>query len=200
MAYGTAPRYATLDDLRAYLSHDNSLGTTQDGLLTDCLLRAESQIDDYTRRRFAPWVGTVVYHEQIAMRYRQRLYLDRECIRLDGVSTSAGGTIPISAVTLDPVNFGPPYRIATLASGYSWHIPRDGTIALAGTWGYCLRPPDAIVQATVRLAAYLYRQKDIGITDVSGFSEGGETQHASGMPRDVLWLLSPYRSRTGGMV
>lgn len=200
MAYGTAPRYATLDDLRAYLSHDGSLGTAQDGLLTDCLLRAESQINDYTRRRFTPLVGTVVYHEQIAMRYRNRLYLDRECIRLDSIINADGGTIPVSAVTLEPANLGPPYRIATLASGYSWHIPLDGSIALVGTWGYSLRPPDAIVQATIRLAAHIYRQKDVGVTDVSGFEQGGEVQYTSGMPRDVMWLLSPYRSRTGGVV
>lgn len=200
MAYGTAPRYATLDDLRDYLSHDGAIGTVQDGLLTDCLLRAESQIDDYTRRRFTPWVGTVVHRADTATRYGKRFYLDRDCIRLDAIVNGDGGTIPLSAATLGPANPNPPYRTVTLASGHAWNAAPDGTIAFAGTWGYSLRPPDAIVQATVRLAAYLYRQKDVGVSDVSGFDQAGEVQYASGMPRDVLWLLSPYRSRSGGVV
>jgi hypothetical protein len=109
-----------------------------------------------------------------------------------------GQVIPVGSVWLEPRDEGPPYRIIRLMSSYvyTWNI--DSDVIIAGTWGYSLQPPDDIVQAVVRTAAYYFRQKDVGLTDVSGSPEAGETTFMSGLPNDVRWLLSPYRSRTGG--
>jgi hypothetical protein len=63
--------------------------------------------------------------------------------------------------------------------------------------------PADIVQATLRYAAALFRQKDLaggaGV-EVAGWSEAGETSYPKGMPDDVRYLLSPYRSRSGGFI
>jgi hypothetical protein len=71
-------------------------------------------------------------------------------------------------------------------------------VIVSGTFGFSTVAPTDIQQATVRYAAYLFKQKDVGVNDTAGFQEGGEVQYNSGMPNDVRWLLAPYRSRTGG--
>jgi len=196
----STPRYASLGTLRQYLSSSGVLGTIDDALLTNCLLRAEGQIDDYTRRLFVATPGTSYYSAAAAARVRgAALWLDRDLYRLVSLINGDGGTIPAGSVWLEPRNEGPPYRVLRLMSGYTWTWSTDRDLIVAGTWGYSLTPPAAIVQATVRLAAHVYRQKDVGVTDVAGFEAGGEVTYVSGMPRDVMWLLSPYRSRTGGM-
>jgi hypothetical protein len=193
-----APRYASLGTLRAYLSPDGALGTIQDGLLTDCLTRAEAAIDAYTRRTFAATPGTSYFSRYEADRVREQgLYLDRDLYALTAIQNGDGNTIPVGSVWLEPRG-GPPYRIVRLRSSYVWTWNTDSDVIISGTWSYSATAPDDIVQATVRYAAHLYRQKDTGITDTAGFEPAGEVQYTSGMPQDVRWLLSPYRSRTGG--
>lgn len=199
MSNGTAPRYASLDDLRAYLSNTDELGTWQDGLLTDCLVRAEGAIDDYTRRRFVATPGTAYYSRYEADRVRsQGFYLDRDLYRLEGVINGDGQSIPVGSTWAEPRNEGPPFRIVRLKSSYVFTWNTDSDVVFVGTWGYSLTPPSAIVQATIRYAAHLFKQKDTGSTDVAGFPEGGEVQYSKGIPNDVRWLIEPYRSRTGG--
>lgn len=200
MAFGTAPRYATLDDLRDYLSPQGSMGTFQDGLLTDCLLRAESFIDDYTRRDFAGTAGTVYYSRFTGNVVGPALYLDRDLIALQGLYNGDGQTIPTGSVWVEPRNEGPPYRVLRLYSSYTWTWNTDSEIAVAGTWGFSTRAPAAIQGAVVRLAAYLWRLKDVGPGDVAGFSEAGEQTIAKGLPEEIKVVLAPYRSRSGGVV
>jgi hypothetical protein len=201
MSNGTAPRYCTLDALRDYLSNSGELGTWQDGLLTDCIKRAEAAIDAYTRRTFAAAPGTVYYSRYEGDRVRsQGFYLDKDLYRLDGVINGDGATIPVGSTWSEPRNEGPPFRIVRLKSSYVYTWNTDSDITFIGTWGYSLTPPDGIVQATIRYAAHLFHQKDVGVppSDTAGFQEGGEVQYGSGMPNDVRWILAPYRSRTGG--
>lgn len=200
MAFGTAPRYSTLDDLRDYLSSNGGLGTAQDGLLTDCLLEAERFIDDYTRRDFAGTAGTVYYSRWTAEAVGPALYLDRDLYSLTGLTNGDGATIPVGSVWVEPRNEGPPYRVLRLYSSYVWTWNTDSEIAVAGTWGFSTRAPDAIRGAAVRLAAFRYRLKDVGPGDVAGFSESGETTITKGLPQEIAFILSPYRSRSGGVV
>ena len=198
MSCGT---YASLATLRQYLSPDDALGTTQDALLTACLRRAEAAINAYTRRCFAADPGTVYYNRYENDRVRdQGFYLDRDLYRLDSLTNGDGNVIPVGSTWIEPRNEGPPFRIVRLRSSYVWTWNTDSDVIFVGTWGYSLTPPDDIVQATVRYAAHLFHQKDVGVppADVAGFTEGGEVQYGSGMPNDVRWLLAPYRSRTGG--
>lgn len=198
----TTPRYATLDDLRDYLSADGLLGTYQDGLLTDALVRAEGQIDAYTRRSFTGNVGTRYYSRyttQVAG--NQALYLTEDLINLDYAENGVGQVIPLGSIYLEPRNLGPPYRIIRLhVSAYTWVWNTDQDAVFAGTWGYSAAPPEPIRQAAVRWAAYIFRQKDTGMTDVAGFPDAGEVAYPKGMPDDIRGILSPYRSRSGGVV
>lgn len=194
-------RYAGTTDLRAYISPNGSLPNTDNGLLQSCLNRAEAAIDSYTRRNFLGTAGTYVVNRFGQVNVAgQALYLDTDLVSLVSVTNGDATTIPLGSVWLEPRNEGPPYRIVRLKSSYVWVWNTDSDVTLAGTFGFGTVVPDDIVQATIRTAAYYYRQKDTGPGDVAGFPDGGEVQVAKGLPDDVRWLLSPYRSRSGGMI
>jgi hypothetical protein len=200
MAFGTAPRYSTLSDLRDYLSSNGGLGTAQDGLLTDCLLEAEGFIDAYTRRDFAGTAGTVYYSRWTANVAGPALYLDRDLVELTGLINGDGQTIPVGSVWVEPRNQGPPYRVLRLYSSYVYSWNTDSEITVSGTWGFSTRAPEDIRGAAVRLAAFRYRLKDVGPGDVAGFAEAGETTIAKGLPEEIKFVLAPYRSKSGGVV
>lgn len=197
----TTPRYATLQDLRDYLSTSGNLGTTDDGLLNDCLLGAESKVDDYTRRNYAGTAGTY-YVNRFGQGnvVGQALYLDTDLHSLTGVVNGDGQAIPTGSVWLEPRNEGPPYRVLRLKSSYVWVWNTDSDVIISGTFGYGTAAPEAVKRAVVRLAAYDYRLKDVGVGDVAGFSDGGEVTLPKGIPDDVKIALAPYRSRSGGVV
>ena len=198
-------RYIGTAELLQYMfSSGQPTNTAQYGLLGSCINRAESAIDDYTRRNFAGTAGTVYYNRfaQARQFMGQALYLDQDLHTLIGVVNGDGQTIPVGSVWLEPRNL-PPYRILRLKSSYVWVWNTDSDVIVSGTFGFGTTPPADVVQATVRYASWLFRQKDAGGlagVDVAGFQEGGEVQYPKGMPDDVRYLLSPYRSRSGGIV
>ena len=196
-------RYAGTNQLGTYLSSNGLLGTLENGLLQDCLNRAESVIDDYTRRNFLGTAGTAYYNRftqgQMA---GQAFYLNQDLFSLTSLTLGDGRGVPVGSVWLEPRNAGPPYRVLRLKSSYVYTWNTDSDMSIAGTWGYGTVVPDSIVAATIEYAAYLYRLKDVGPggQDVAGFPEGGEVQYPKGMPEHIKWKLTPYRSRSGGVI
>lgn len=193
--------YASLLDLRDYLSSTDLLGTVNDGLLQDSLDQAENVINDYTRRNFAGTAGTYYVNRYSQRNVRdQALYLNQDLHTLISITNGDGANIPVGSAWLEPRNVGPPYRIVRLKSSSVWVWNTDSDVIVAGTFGFSTVAPAAIVRSTVRLAAYYYRLKDVGPADVSGMSDAGEVQYPKGMPDDIKIQLSPYRSKTGGAV
>lgn len=195
-------RYVELQDLRDYLGFSGTLGQAQDGLLQDCINRAESGIDTYCRRNFVGTAGTHYLNrfEQHKI-VGQALYLESDLHTLTALQNGDTTTIPVGSVWLEPRNEGPPFRILRLKSSYVWVWNTDSDVIISGTWGYGTTPPDDIKQAAVRYAAWLFRQKDVGgVPETSGFPEGGESPFPRGIPDDIRYLLNPYRSRSGGVV
>jgi hypothetical protein len=195
----TAPRYASLDDLRDYLSSTGNLGTADDALLTDTICRTEAAIDSYTRRTFTAQPGTRYYNQYSAQIANRALYLREDLYHLDYLQTAVSQVVPMGSVFVEPRE-GPPYRILRLHVSYVWAWNVDQDVVIGGTWGRSLTAPEDIRAATVRWAAYNYRLKDAGPNDVAGFQEGGEIVLPKGMPDDVKGILSVYRSRSGGVV
>jgi hypothetical protein len=191
-------RYIGSSQVIAYLGIS---GTSEDALISLCVDRAESAIDTYTRRNFAGTAGSAFYNRFEQWRVRDgALYTDTDIIRLDSLQNGDGQMIPTGSYWLEPRNH-PPYRMVRLMSAYVYVWNTDSDVIMAGTFGYSLTPPNDIVQSAVRLAAYYYRQKDVGaMSDVAGFNDAGNNTIAKGFPDDVRYLLNPYRSRTGGAV
>jgi hypothetical protein len=194
-------RYASLNELRDYLGFSGTLGQGQDALMQFALDDAESAIDDHTRRSFVGTAGTAYYNRFWQDKVvGQQLFLDQDLHTLTGLLNGDSTTIPLGSVWTEPRNQGPPYRILRLKSSYAWVWNTDSDVVVSGTFGYGTVAPDAIRRATIRLAAYYYRLKDVGPGDVSGFPEGGEVTYPKGIPDDVKLILEKYRSRSGGAV
>lgn len=202
-------RYVEAAQLYAYLfgtsgtipAGNGTITADQQALLGSAILQAEAAIDSYTRRTFvgAPGTHYLSRFEQDMVR-GQALYLNTDLHTLVALQNGDGQTIPVGSVWLEPRNEGPPYRILRLKSQYVWVWNTDSDVIVSGTFGYGTVPPDDIISATVQLSAYLYRLKDVGPGGVTGFQEGGEVTYPPGMPDTIKVLLSPYRSRSGGVV
>lgn len=169
-------------------------------LLSDCISRAESEIDNYTRRNFAGTAGTLYYNRYSQSVASQALYITEDLHTLISLTNGDSASIPVGSVWLEPRNVGPPFRLLRLKSGYVYTWNTDSDVIIAGTFGFSTVAPDAIKQAAVRLASYYYRLKDVGPGDVAGQSAMGEVQYPKGLPDDVKILIDTYRSRSGGVV
>lgn len=194
-------RYIALQDVRDRLGFAGTQGQDQDGLIQMCIDDAERMIDDYTRRNFAAQPGTMYYNRftQQAQLIGQAFYLEEDLHTLVGIVNGDTTTIPVGSVWTEPRD-KPPYRILRLKSQYAWVWNTDSDMIVSGSWGFSTVAPGAIKEAAVQLSMYFYRLKDVGPTDVSGFSEAGEVTYPKGMPDTVKYLLSPYRSRSGGRI
>jgi len=203
-------RYISTTTVLAYLfgtsgtiaGGGGTISGDQQSLIGTCINNAEAAIDSYTRRNFAGTAGTYWVNRFGQDKVVNRaLYLSRDLHTLVGVVNGDGQTIPAGSVWVEPRNDGPPYRILRLHSAYVYVWSTDTDVIISGTFGYGTTPHADIQQAALRYAAWLYRQKDIsGVPEASGFPEGGESTFPRGIPDDVRYLLSPYRSRSGGIV
>lgn len=188
--------YGTLAQLKNYLG----IGEEDDDfLLAECLDRASTAIDNYTGRRFSANTETRYYeYDAVDECY---LYLDEDLLSITTLTNgdSGGTTIANTEYWLWPRNDGPPYYAIRLKtdSDYSWEIDTDYMISVAGTWGWSTTPPDDIIQACLRMAAYMYHQKDVPVYETTAFPDSGIISIPTGMPVDVKQLLGPYRKRGG---
>lgn len=158
--------YASIADVRAYL---NVTSSAEDVLLGAMCARAQAIVDNYTRRTFEADTDTVVrFNPLVDADGRTLWFTDRDLAALTTVVNGDGVTIPATAYVFEP-SLGPPWFGVTLKfySGYTWQAASDpeDSIALTGRWAFSTTAPADITQATVRLAAWLYRQRD-NTTDV----------------------------------
>lgn len=173
--------YATVSQLKEYLSVS---GDEDDALLERLLKAATAAIEAYCARRFSGREDTRRYGwESIA---GIDLWLDDDLLDVQQVTN--GGELESSDYILLPRN-GPPYSRIRARGG--WNPAED--VVVTGTWGYSAEPPENIVHACIRLAAYYYRQRDAQVFDVTAVPEQGVITVPKGMPADVRQILDRYR-------
>jgi len=188
--------YASIGDLKDYLGIATS--TYDDDLLLDGFLdRAESIIESYTGR---------VFEAETATKYFDSTCIEGQRLHLEGydlltVTKLTNGDTSATEITsahykLEPRNDNPKWAIR-LDSDTTWEFDDDDSeIMVAGTWGYSTTVPADIKHACIRLAAFLYRQKDTGADiDRPLVTGDGVTIMPSGFPQDVKALLDKYKRR-----
>ncbi len=179
--------YTTVADVKAYL-HINS--SADDALLADLVAHASRLIDAYCGRWFEARQETRFYDAAGPHIAGRLLLLDADLLSVTTLTNGDGTVIDPDDIILRPINWPPYFGIALRqGSGLDWTYIDDpeGAISVAGTWGYSATPPEPIVHAAVRLAAWLYRQRDTG-------ADG------SALPPDVRDLIAPYvRLRMKGL-
>jgi hypothetical protein len=187
--------YASLSDLKLY----RGIGTTStsdDVLLTALLGRAQKQVESYCGRVFEAAVTATRSYDAIrdTSPDRRTLYLDDD---LCEVTTITNGTaVEVTKYVTEPVNEAPYHAIRLkLSAGelFTYSSDPESAISVRGKWAYSTAAPADVVHATIRLAAYLYAQKDASVFDVTTFPDAGVMTLPQGMPRDVKIILEPYR-------
>ena len=188
--------YCTVADVREYL--DISI-TGDDSLIDDLIKRAQQGIDSHTRRTFEdPGADATRYFTVGVDTDGLVLLFDEDIYSLTAVKTDADGTprtITSSEYVTMPRNTTPYYGIKILSSSSEyWDYTDDpeGGIEITGRWAYSSAAPEDIVQACARWAAYMYRQKDAQVFDVTAIPEAGVITIPQGIPADVKMLLDPY--------
>jgi hypothetical protein len=188
-------QYATIAQLTDYLdiSNPDALATAN---LEMALTNACAVIDRHTCRTFAAETDTTRFHDGARIE-GHRLWLDGDLAQLTSVTNGDGEVIPLSAIRVEPVNATPYFGLTVKnGSGYSWYWGDDpADIMVEGRWAYSVTPPDDIVQATLRLAAYLYRQPANAMDLDRAVIVGNATIAPGAIPADVFMMLRPYQAR-----
>jgi len=190
--------YATLEDLRGYLDIDI---TSDDPLLQEAIESAQSYIDSQTNRHFEAVTATRYYDSSARSRWDSRqldLYGD-DLLTITTLTNgdSSGTVIAAANYWLTPRNEGPPYHGILLKSDITdyWEWDTDYWVSVAGTWGYSATVPDDIRQATLSLAAYLFRSKDSQVFETTAIIESGAIAIPQGIPATVDRIIGRYKRR-----
>lgn len=187
--------YATLADLKTELGVTE---TTDDNQLRDKINDAEAYINGETNRAFEAATATRYYGSDARDAYDSSiLHIDEDLLSITALSNGDASSTLIVAASywLLNRNDGPPYHGIQLtdASGVTWEWDTDGWVTLAGTWGYATDVMDDIRRATIRLAAYYYRNKDSQVFDVTAMPEQGVIAIPKGVPVDVIQIIKRYK-------
>ncbi|HPL80995.1 MAG TPA: phage head-tail connector protein [Anaerolineaceae bacterium] len=180
--------YAELVEVKSYMGITSD---SDDVLLLSLLERATGIIESVTGRCF---IGKKETRHFDAGYIDNELFLvGNDLLSVEKVFDGQGEEIALENVKLLPQSASPKWRVR-LTGGASWNAGFDDEIAITGTWGYSMTPPADIVHATVRLTAFLYRQKDTSADlDRPLVTGDGVTIMPSALPNDVMALVRKYR-------
>lgn len=193
-------RYATTTELKLYRGIATT-DTADDTLLDALIDRAEDQIDSYCDRLFlAPTTAATHYFDAVrdVSADKKVLYLDDDLATIVTITNNNENSTALASThyTTDPRNDTPYYAIRLTYRAddlWTWSEAPEDAIEVNGRWGYATEVPDDIKHATIRLAAYLYSQKDASVFDVTVIPDAGVMTVPQGLPRDVREILDPYR-------
>ena len=184
--------YVSAADLKTYLG---VTGAGDDALLAVLITGAQQAVDNYCRRTFEASADSTRYYTVFKDTDNFVLWLDEDLCAITSITNGDSVAVAADEYTTIPKNETPYYKIKLLASGgKSWTYDDDpeDAITIVGKFAYSTTAPADIVQATKRLAAFYYRQKDSPLVDVTAI-EAGTVIRTPGMPPDVKALLMPYR-------
>ncbi|MCK9357099.1 MAG: hypothetical protein M0R22_08175 [Dehalococcoidia bacterium] len=173
--------------------------TADDVLIGDLLERAQGQVESYVDRTIvAPTTAATRYYDALrdVSDDRRTLYLDADLASITTITNGDGTAVATTHYVTEPRNAAPyrSIRLTTLADdNFTYTAAPEDAIKVLGRWGYATAAPAAVQQATIRLAAYMYAQKDASVFDVTMFPDAGVMSVPQGMPKDVRELLEPYR-------
>lgn len=189
-------QYATIAQLQTRLEISGTLTATQTANMNLALTNASAVIDDQTHRHFEAATDTTRLHDAVADVEKGRtLWLNGDLALLTSVTNGDGSTIMPSAIVTAPTYLTPFFALTLKgSSGKSWMYTADpeGAIAVTGRWAYSVTPPDAIVQACLRLAEWFCRQPSNALDLDRAVIVGNTTIAPSAIPADVFVMLRPY--------
>jgi hypothetical protein len=189
--------YCTVGEVKEYLG---PLEDADDALLGRLIDAATGLISTLTNKKFQEdEEPTTRYFDAELDVIGRSLWLDDYLFSIDSITNGDGNAIPSTAYVTRPANRAPFFEIRLRAnSGFSWTYqdsPEDA-IAVKGQWVFSLSPPADIVQACIRLVAWMYRMKDSQVFEQTAFTEIGVARIRAQIPADILETLDRYRNLT----
>lgn len=188
--------YTTLAKVKEYLGIASDI-TTDDTLLGDIILRATEIIDAETGQSFEPYTATKEYGYQSIDRYNfpRTLYLDDYLQTITTLTNGDGVVITSDKYTLLPKNRNAYTSIVLKsdADGWTFDDMYDSFISVAGTWGLFSTVPKDVEHFTIRLVAYLYKQKDNHQDLDRTLIAGNTTILPQSLPSDISSFFRRYR-------
>lgn len=187
--------YCTLDDLKAYLRIGEE-NEEDNALLTTFIASATRIIELKTTRRFESSGTSTRYFDADKSTDRKRmLYFDDDICSITSVVNGDGVTVAASNYTTQPRHEAPYHSIRLKDSAnvdWTYEDTPEDAIAVTGHWAYSVTPPQDIVHACIRLASFLYRQKDNAVDIDRPLVGDGVMVMPIKLPADVDALLKPY--------
>ena len=182
------------------------VSTSDDTLLTRLCTAAEAitvakcnrnfEADADTTRQFdAP---SALFGQEVDTRDFYDLTFDHDLCQITTITNGDGTLVTAGQYVTQPNNYTPWYGIhLKINAGIVWTFTDtpENAISIVGRWAYSVTPPDAIVQANVRLTAWLYRQKDTSkdnSADRPIMSPSGVVIMPSNLPNDYLALINNF--------
>lgn len=197
--------YITATDLKNYMKISGNSDDTQLALFAD---RAQHVIEVHTHRVFE-WAGAGT-----VKKFTPTSYLDggdlldiytlsmgmHEFYELTSITNGDGVAVSLSDVVTIPGNLTPKYAIRLKSNvniRWTYTGAVEEAISVTAKWAYSATASADIVQAALRIGAYLYRQRD-GTPDSDRpiVSADGVVLSAPKIPSDVKELLRPYVRRS----
>lgn len=199
-AAGSSLAYATVAQLKTYLGYGTT--TTDDTLLSNIIDRACKWIDARTGRTFKATADSTRYFDAVADVDGRTLTLDGDLCAITAVVNGDSSTISAADYVTEPRNITPYWGITIKTSSsinWTYSTAPENAISVTGRWAFSTTPPDDIVHATIRMAAWIYRQKDAQTFDTLAEPAAGVITVPQGMPRDVAQILDrpPYKRGLG---
>jgi hypothetical protein len=204
--------YAATSDVKDSLGIP-ACDNTDDTLIGDFIAAAQALIETECRRIFEASAGTCDddYSTRHFSMYEDVdedgwLMLDKDLAVLRTIDTGDGDEYDSTdGVWLtDPRDSTPIHAIKLREDSnlyWTYTTEPDDDIAIEGKWAYSVTPPVDIKHATMRLAAWLYRQKDIGAdVDRPVITPDGSVILPSKMPADVANTCFKYKRTKIGSV
>lgn len=178
-------------------AHSIYRAASDEGILQDCIDDAESYINNETHRMFSAVSATRYFAEFDLEPDGLTLWFPDDLLTITTLTNgdSSATIIPATEYVLYPRNESPPYHGIRLNynSAYSWEWDTDYWVSVAGMWGWSMNPPGDIRRATLRLAAFYYRQKDSQVFETTAVPEAGVITVPQAVPRDVTAIIAKYR-------
>ena len=184
--------YCTANDIALAL---NIAGAQDDAWLTTLADSASRWIDAHCAvpaGGFAVAADSTRQYDACALDDGE-LRLDMPLVSLTSLTNGDGTAINKATVRLYPLNGGHYWSIHMLSTGPGWQWVTDGLYTVTGKWGWSTTPPTPVKEATVMLAAWMYKRYQAALQDAANNAEIGQMMYSEKMPKQVVALLAPFR-------
>lgn len=183
--------YANLELLKSNEEIDAD-DESKDALLQHFLDSAQTSVNNFCRQTFEAAADTTRYFNPLRDVSGATLRLNGPLAQITSV-TNGNGVLVTSGQYITEPGAGPPWKSLALKSnaGIAWTYSDapENSIAIVGRWAYSVEAPADIAQATLRMASYLYRQRNNSVDLDRAVLAGNATILPADLPRDIKTLL-----------